>query len=219
MLKMEKTYIDEHQIDQKYLRGQLTPEESAAFENYLMENETLVDQLELDTLMIQAMPQAVQPQDKTASTQRWWAFIATPMRASLATFVVCLLVFPFGYKTLFDAGEPGDQVIANIPMVYLAPVRGGDITPSALIQLKSTDRYFELSVEVGDRSATHYQNDIFDRKNGKQMLMPHQYEVMSSREIRLMLPSGGYPSGDYQVLAEPIGSARPGETFHFSVLR
>jgi hypothetical protein len=103
-------------------------------------------------------------------------------------------------------------------MVYLAPVRG-EITPAALIQLKSTDRYFELSVEVGDRSATHYQIEIFDRKNGKQMLMPRPYDVMSSREIRLMLPSRGYPSGDYQVLAEPIGSAAPGEKFHFSVLR
>ena len=133
--------------------------------------------------------------------------------------MVCLLVFPFGYKTLFDAGEPGDQVIANIPMVYLAPVRGGDITPSALIQLKSNDRYFELSIEVGDRSATHYQIEIFDRKNGKHVLMPRQYEVMSSAEIRLLLPSKGYPAGEYQVLAEPIGSAGPGEKFYFSVIR
>jgi hypothetical protein len=49
---MDKSYIEENEIEIKYLRNQLTADELEAFEVYLMENPEFLETLELDSLLL-----------------------------------------------------------------------------------------------------------------------------------------------------------------------
>jgi hypothetical protein len=48
---MDKRYIEENEIEVKYLRNQLDPDELEEFEVYLMENPEMVDHIELDQII------------------------------------------------------------------------------------------------------------------------------------------------------------------------
>ncbi|MEM7360793.1 MAG: hypothetical protein AAF431_17010 [Pseudomonadota bacterium] len=53
---MDRKYIEDNEIDIKYLRNQLTPEEVEEFEVYLMENPEMVERLELDISFTTELP-------------------------------------------------------------------------------------------------------------------------------------------------------------------
>jgi len=52
---MDKIYIDENQIEIKYLRGQLSDKELEMFEVYLMENPSVLERLELEQVFTQTL--------------------------------------------------------------------------------------------------------------------------------------------------------------------
>ncbi|MEP4299102.1 MAG: hypothetical protein ABJ340_05400, partial [Paraglaciecola sp.] len=54
--KMDDEYITQNDIIQKYLRNKLTPEETVEFEEYIMDKPHLLEQLELDSVMVETMP-------------------------------------------------------------------------------------------------------------------------------------------------------------------
>ena len=57
---MDKQYIDDNDIGIKYLRKQLTPQETEEFEIYLMEHPEMVEALELDSLLDSSVASDVQ---------------------------------------------------------------------------------------------------------------------------------------------------------------
>lgn len=62
---MDKKYIEENEIEIKYLRKQLTDDELEAFEVYLMDNPDLIQGLELSQLMIDSDQNAIKTEGKS----------------------------------------------------------------------------------------------------------------------------------------------------------
>ncbi len=67
MKPMDKGYIEQHDIAQKYLLGKLSLNELEAFEVYLMDNPDAIEELHLDTIFIEQKI-AIQQGNKTAKT-------------------------------------------------------------------------------------------------------------------------------------------------------
>lgn len=221
MNNMDKQYIEQHGIVGKYLQGQLTGEESTAFEEYLMDNPHMVEQLELDQLMTQAMPAAFSQlqQDKQTKPRSFWWWLQNPLSASFATMVVCVLCFPL-VSHLFMARDDDPSVIANPPQVYLAPVRGElEQVQMPVILIGNNDRLFELTIQPSDYSATQYEIEIKTIDSDNVTLVAQPFEVMPSGDIKLLLPAKFYLEGKYQLTAKPINSSAAIERFYFTVKR
>lgn len=53
---MNADYISQHDIVQRYLKGKLTPEETVEFEEYILDKPELLEQLEVDSVMSEHLP-------------------------------------------------------------------------------------------------------------------------------------------------------------------
>jgi hypothetical protein len=107
---MDKKYIDDNNIKNKYLRGLLTPDEIIQFESYLMDKPTLVEELELDDVFFRVMPRSQKLQ--VSPSPRIWGFLNIPLRSALAPIVICLFVIPLGLVAVFT--EPGTSSIQPV---------------------------------------------------------------------------------------------------------
>jgi hypothetical protein len=219
MAKMDQHFIDANNIVGKYLRDELTPEETIAFEEYLMDHPALIDELELDAVFIKAMPEAVKAMEN--SPKKTFLWFATPLRASFATLLVCLIALPMMLRMFDESGGAGQddvEVMANIQHIFLTPMRGvGDGSRVPVITPSRVDRYFEVTVQTSDMNASEYQIDIINRKTRAAVLTPAVFSVMSTGDIKLALPSKAYQTGDYVLTATPMSGPSKPEKFYFSV--
>jgi hypothetical protein len=75
MKPMDQDYIEKHDIAQRYLQGRLTPEESEAYECYLMEHPDAVEILELDIALKQGLELGQSPKAKENMPINWFNLI------------------------------------------------------------------------------------------------------------------------------------------------
>ena len=86
---MDKKYIEQHSIDIKYLRNQLTPEENEEFEVYLLEHPDMLEQLELDNALMKAMPEvSIKQQSTSGSSLLSWISLKSFASGALASAAV-----------------------------------------------------------------------------------------------------------------------------------
>ncbi|WDD99203.1 hypothetical protein [Thalassomonas actiniarum] len=120
---MDSKYIKDKNVIARYLRGGLTPEESMEFEEYLIDKPELIEQLEIDNQLMKVLPEV--DYSKHESKTSLLDFLMTPLRASFATGVSCLLaVYLF---TLYKGGIPAppDGLVAKqSQVVFLDTFRG-----------------------------------------------------------------------------------------------
>ncbi|MFT6403170.1 MAG: hypothetical protein ACJA2D_002495 [Pseudohongiellaceae bacterium] len=109
---MDKRYIEENEIEVKYLRNQLDPDELEEFEVYLMENPEMVDELKLDEVFIRNfaiesdIQTIVEPQVKNGSV-RFWQKPGVISRNLLVHGTLALSLALFGIYTLIPVQVAG----------------------------------------------------------------------------------------------------------------
>jgi hypothetical protein len=228
MVDMGNDYIAQNNVVAKYLRGQLTPEEAVAFEVYLMDKPALIEQLEMDRVLIKTMPEAVKHAKKTSKWTLGW--FNTPLFASLfgsvATLLICVIGFSYLQSSSIDEGQPNgvpDDVIVNIPLVYLSPLRGADDSSgidsnsAPVVSPKKADRYFAVIIQPSDTHVDVFEVQIVNRVTEVIVLQTQVVEPMVSGDIKLTLLSEMYPSGDYAIIAKAVNSPSGPKTYYFSV--
>ncbi|MFT4928282.1 MAG: hypothetical protein ACI8WB_004401 [Phenylobacterium sp.] len=218
---MDESYIEQNNIVAKYLRGQLTPEETVVFEEYLMDKPALIEQLEMESTLFRTMPQAVKSIDKQPAKKFWW--FATPWWAgwaSFATLLICVLSYPLIHSILDGESDLPDAVVmVNLQHIYLSPVRGAvnDADNVPVVTPLSSDRYFEITVQTANSSAVAFEVEIKNRKTEASLLAAQVIQLMDSGDIKLTLLSKVYPPGEYILLAAPVDGKSGPETFYFNV--
>ena len=102
--------IEENAIAQKYASGQLTPQETEAFELYLLENPQFVEQLELDAVLAKGVKLIAKAPAAVPRKRAFWWFITGLLSGGAGVFALSLLVMP-----LFTAvNEQGDVARWNL---------------------------------------------------------------------------------------------------------
>lgn len=108
---MDKKYIQENEIDIKYLRGQLSDDELELFEIYLMENPEYLDTLEVDSVLLASEPQSflqLQPESQTRSLWEALTRSLNPVFAMTFSVLAIAVVATFYLPTIFQGnGEYG----------------------------------------------------------------------------------------------------------------
>ncbi|MEP0355294.1 hypothetical protein [Paraglaciecola sp.] len=101
--KMGDETINQNDIVQKYLHNKLTPEETVEFEEYIMDKPHLLEQLELDSVMVEHLPsvQEIPVQSRLFSS----IFKTIAFAAPVLCCVVLLLILFNEPSTMYTANN------------------------------------------------------------------------------------------------------------------
>jgi hypothetical protein len=119
--KMDDEYIIQNDIVVRYLRNKLTADEIIAFEEYAMDKPELLEQLELDSVLMETLPDVLAtPQKlKTILTKFNWKLVAMPILGiSLAMNVGFYMV-----TATNELATPASSQIAYLDMLRNSPDR------------------------------------------------------------------------------------------------
>lgn len=146
MKPMDREFIEQHDIAQRYLHGRLTPEEAEEFEVYLMDNPEMIEELELDSIFVSHTASLKNLEQKPAP---WWAwFWQKPAGASFST-----LCFSVGIMWL------------SFPWINNEIAEQGADTSTGIAGFEAKTHYFEIErssnaqtprvIEVSNKKLTH----------------------------------------------------------------
>ncbi|GAB2686956.1 hypothetical protein Q4574_03555 [Aliiglaciecola sp. 3_MG-2023] len=157
MRPMDQEYIQNNDIANRYMQGKLCAEESEEFEVYLMENSEIVDQLELDSMLINTLP-LINTTSKPKNSF-WQSLFKTPTRASLTTLGSCILVFTlmlnYNHFSFFE------KTLSSPSMVYVSSVRGNTTSVDASFSLNEISSSVSLVLQDEFNANDKYQVDIY----------------------------------------------------------
>ena len=213
---MDKTYIDEHDIGGKYLRGELVPEECTAFEEYLMEDELLLEELELDSVISRHSARAFDEIGKKQKNKVWAGIfqIVGGMAAGalLMMFVPQLITTD---KTMLD-----NFGIAQIE--YFDETRAMDSGSGVdrTIHLENGAHNLVLVIDTGGISQQEY--DIEIRTGGEDgQLISTKRNLTASRsgELIIDMPVERIPDETYLITLYKSGSPKPTRKHSVHIIR
>ena len=195
---MDKQYIEENEIEIKYLRSQLTPDEVEEFEVYLMENPDSVEAVALEGLLVDHV--GSHSIDDTINDSSFFSW-ALPFKAVLASLVPILVV----------ALAINGAFVSNADLNVYA-IRGQQ-TNLPSYNLSWAEQYLgfksELSVHVfvdpqGQFLKASVEYFEPDREQYKAVETLSVIELTEEGEISIALPFTKLKPGDYRVVVTEI---------------
>jgi len=204
---MEKDYLDNNLLVERYLRGELSAEEQTAFEEALLSSADLVDQLESAELLQKGLRDVanLEQAHSAASTTSWFANLFNSPRYAMAASFMLLVSLGLSGALLYQRGAP-DVPVMSTQIVPLVTVRGapGDQSVNTLRVAEGNEQAV-LLLDPGFEQYTHYRATIYRLAAGKEPARVVQvddrkpgYEEM----LALSLSSRGWQPGDYEVAIE-----------------
>ncbi len=145
---MDKKYIQENEIDIKYLRGQLADDELEQFEVYLMENPEYLESLEIDSLLLSSELKSSSNVEPSHTPRGLWAMLTQSLNLVYAsTFSVVVLAMALAWLMPSFFLAEGEHDRAGIYAVELENFRSASDTESQnMILLSKLNRSKELSL-------------------------------------------------------------------------
>jgi hypothetical protein len=207
---MDREYIAAHLLVERYLRGELSAEEQAAFEEALLSSEDLLDQLESAEMLQHGLKDvATLERAQPVSSKPSWlsSMFNSPRYAMAASFL--LLVSLCGSSTLLhQLGQREDDgfPILSAQIVPLVSVRG---TPAGQtvnsLRIDEGNQQTVLMLDPGFEQYAHYRVTVYRLSAGAEPaeivqvagLQPGYEEMLA-----LALSSRVLEPGDYQVAIE-----------------
>ena len=203
---MDKKYIEENEIEIKYLRNQLSDKELEGFEVYLMENPETIDDLELDEILAINTPSSV---DRAISFAGIWRmFSLRKSLAHIATYALggasVLLLLPSLENNETMKGLDVNQV------VYLTATRSSNDSVYAISIDKSTEPLsgVDLAMLIIDVDAPPLGLATIGllSEDTHSLVFSREIEVTSQGEILFALPLTGLESENYKLEVKYIGA-------------
>ena len=160
---MDKTYVEDNDIAQKYLRGELAPEEAAEFELYFMEDQQMLEQLEIDSALYKHSA-GVFGELETPGTRKltkWSGIFQIACGAALGALLVALLpsILTKEEKMLDTYG------IAQIEYIEELRSTSTERVESRSIDLAGETQRVVLAIDTGVITDTLY-DVIISRESG-----------------------------------------------------
>lgn len=156
---MDRNYVIENQIVDRYLRGDLSDDESAAFEEfYLSDRETLAA-LELAEKLEIGLKDAADHGHLEATSRRGW-FVRAVTSPQWAAAASVLLVFSLGYNGFVQRQSGDGPDVASPQLIPLIATRSA--APAAVIP-HAPDRWIVLLADPGFDPYDDYRAAVLDQ--------------------------------------------------------
>ncbi len=196
---MDKKYIQDNEIDIKYLRGQLADDELELFEIYLMENPEALEQLEVDSLLLTTK---VKGHKEATSLFSKFKKSLTPILAIAFSIVATaiLVVIPSNNKNNLTAVYTLE--LENLRST--SPVESpNQLFLERLEQSKEIDLTFFLAAEVPEVDVRLFKVDKNSAKacDGDGDLVFTSNVAVAESKYSFLVPPSKFNSGEYVVCA------------------
>ncbi len=120
---MDKKYIEENEIEIKYLRNQLTPEELEEFEVYLMENPEALQRIQIDRVFSDNFNQIDIVDRSLSPLSKFYAGLLET-KVFTSAFSFCLGLLSMWVLVSYATFKPGAAQVA-----YFSEIRGAGELP------------------------------------------------------------------------------------------
>lgn len=204
---MDKKYIDENEIEIKYLRNQLTTEELEEFEVFLIDNPELVEQLELDSTLLNGLEVLKQNVKKPKPIfHKIFSFDMLPIMASFMSGLLVVVLF----QSWFGENKTA-EILSSTQIEYLSGFRSASntTTPEITIYLDSLDlelaskKRFVLSLDTNVEGGFSYVVEFYrvqsDQSNSINIDKIKGAISDNEGSIGVVLKTNKYPPGKYEV--------------------
>jgi hypothetical protein len=232
---MDREYIKDHQVIERYLQDKLSTDEQAAFEELYLSSPDLLDELEAAQSLQQGLQDlaVLEKADQAEKRNPWLASVFNSPQYAMAAsvlLIVSLAVTGTLYQRIDQQGieDPGYSLMTT----QIQPLISTRATPGSeqvnKLHLGNTPQQFVLMVDPGFSSYSHYRTSVYLEQNGDRQTTIWQgdrmlpgYEDM----LAVSLPSSILKEGVYVVEVEgwrndwPAGhDFEPVETLTFEVI-
>ncbi len=216
---MNRDYIDLHLLTDRYLQGKLSDSETAAFEERLIWDQALIDELELAERLREGMRAAAQiggpastgPTGIIASvgmalTSRYYALAASALLVASVVMNVTLLGGP-------TTGDSPPIVIAGAPQV-VQPLAVRNTEPM-LIPLDPSRPVVLLADRAGDFA--DYRLSLRSLPAGTAVATQDGLTPNYLDTLALSLPAGALADGDYMLSASGRNAGESGYALIYEI--
>lgn len=194
MKPMDKAYIEQHDIAQRYLKGKLSLDEVEAFEVYLMDHPDAIDELRLDTVFIEHNI-AMQPENRIAAMGDTGSRLTEwlrPFFASVATAAVCMLTFM--WLPTHDSTTAIDNVVVSPTLIYVSNMRGNRQVADAQFDIDEQKSPAIIVVQDNFEKDKTYNVDMFYGDDDV-IAKSTSYKANSDSELLVTLPTAKQKDG------------------------
>ncbi|WP_102795653.1 hypothetical protein [Bowmanella denitrificans] len=182
----------------RYVRGELSGHELDKFEDYLMDNPELLEQLELDSVFASVLPKlelvTVKP-DKGFNLWRW--LFTTPigasLSASLGTACACVLLAALLWP---NSSTQIPAISASNQLVHLGTLRSTS-QPEKIIELSDKKTQLILVVQPVSFEDENFLVNIKSSSTGSETSLTAS--ISASGDIVVLIPSQALVAGKYQL--------------------
>ncbi len=207
---MDKKYVEENEIEIKYLRNQLTPEELEEFEVYLMENPEMLESVKLDSVIELALNErSTKGLDVVKSkNDMFMSWLKLPALKGPAFFLVGAFIMGMFLNNI----EPNSQVTR---IAYLSESRGFEKQSNAGVKFEFPMKSFNfwsrdqllLVIDSGLKANTEYAMQISKEDKFGNLKVYSNMINRSDQLGNLIIPilARKYPVGDYLIGLQKVG--------------
>jgi hypothetical protein len=201
MNKINTDYINQHDVIRRYLKGKLSAEETLEFEEYMLDKPELLEQLELDSVMMEQLPNIPMKTSLVAST--WWAWWR-PTYSHLVAVAACAVMT----VSLFMGGNnPTTSITTASPdILYLGNYRSVQPMLSVDFSNAAQSKILVLSLPLvaeGEFDVLAENLDTLQRE-----VLQHQLRANSEGELVVVLGTATLPAGRYNIDVQASSSAQ-----------
>jgi hypothetical protein len=213
---MDKAYIDQRQVIERYLRGTLTPDELGQFELYMLEHPEVVDDIEYARGLGDALVAAKDDLLTTAVARDRPGFFFGPRYAVAVTVVLALTsvssvyLFQQNAALTVEMNELGGPILVPAE-VWLETMRGGEPP----IVEKAAAEPLLLRVATDPRAPGPYEIQIRGTDSGFSWT---QSRAVAGDDGSLRIVARDLPSGVYEVTATSAAPTPVNVTYTFRLV-
>ena len=202
---MDRDYIEQHDILDRYRRNQLTPEMRIEFEEYILDKPDLIEQLELDMLFESGLQGQTAGSLKEASASsirpRGLFFAASAAFSLLAASVVLNFLQNSENRRLTDELARASGAQPNIQILDLPTVLsdGGSFRPVGTLLLDTPAAIAIFNVQLPFPEEPRFRVLIRSHPEGREILVLNDVEPHGEGDLVFSLPLALFEPGNYYV--------------------
>ncbi len=228
---MDRRYIHDNQVIERYLLGRLTSEEARAFEELYIGDPELLEELESAKALHEGLAElAVKGKlgERKPSAPRWTRVLQSPMYAAAASVALVAFLAIAGVQQLRIADlrspEAGFNGILRLQAVSLDIMRGRDDGPATVaeVSVAADEPFIQFAVGAGSTLFDDYRATLLRADDPDAVVAATTGLTVSTADtVSMLIPTRQLTAGDYEIrLAgrnfdwepnrdfEPVGTSR-----------
>ncbi len=211
---MDREYISQHNVVERYLSGRLTEEELAAFEERCLWDPETLDELEVAEKLREGLREVGAERSATATRGPVARWLLSPQWAAAASVMLVVSLGTTGGLLLSQSRSPDDTALATARVYSIEMMRGGG-SPSTVVRVSPADRWVVLLVYPDMSRHERFRASLLRAGEHDPVWEASDIPAGTAESLAVSVQAALLAPGDYRLqvagLAEGLPAAQVGE--------